>query len=112
MLAGCTPEEKPYVIGHMSSLANYFPSNTPGDACRELAVTNGYTVTGLTQYQCSVTGPFPVWPIIQTCEPALAASPYDYTNGAALLAFAFIGVMACYFAAHGIGLVVKAVRDM
>jgi len=40
-----------------------------------------------------------------------ALGPFDYAVGSQFFAFGFIGIATLYFACHGIGLVLKSVRD-
>lgn len=114
MLPACTTTLKPFVVGSQNSASVYADSaaDSPGSACQLFAATTGNILRSVNAESCSIAAVTNAYPIAKQCDPLMSTDPYSYANGAALMAFAFIGVMACYFAAHGIGLVVKAVRDM
>lgn len=115
MLPACTPGQLPYAVGDHSSLSTYWAQggDTPAIACRAFSVATGYSYHGNTTEYCTVTSnPAVYHPIIKICDPLTdVTAGYDYASGGALWAFGFTGVMFLYLTSHGIGLVLRFLRD-
>jgi len=121
MLSICTPGQLPYVVAQPfgTYLYEQTAAASPGGACHNFMTFYGSGVTQpteITEFMCRwqssdeppQTGSYA---IVKTCDSYPDMTGYDFTAGAGLWGFSLVGILLCYFAAHGIGLVLKAVRD-
>lgn len=113
MLPVCTDTLKPYVVGSQNSVGIYADSAaySSGAACQLFAASTGNTLRSVNAESCSIAAVTNAYPVVLQCQMSPDMASYDYTAGAGLWAFSLTGILVVYFAAHGIGLVLKAVRE-
>lgn len=98
MLSQCAADEHAFSVGAFNSSAGYggTVSDSPGQSCQLMAVSQSANVVGVTEHQCAISVfPDAVFPVFKVCEPqsSFKASADDYA--AISIIFGAILTAAC-----------------